>query len=121
MASVRSNEIVFQFIRFLEKERSTETDATLTVVPMKRGYKLTYYDPNLKHIESFQLGSTQRLVDYLNHAISLIKLDKDQTGAFKYIQISLPHFPDTLIPIDTQVNVKFGKVIDTIRQFHATK
>lgn len=120
MASTRSTTIVFRFIRFIEKEQ-LDKDASLTIVPMKKGYKLTYHDPNLGHTDSFQLGSTQRLVDYLNHVISLVKLDSDETGAFKYIQIILPHFPDTLIPIDTQVNVKFGKVIETIRQFHATK
>lgn len=115
------NKLIFRFIRFADMTRADATDAVLTVTPMKKGYKLEYNDPNLGHHETFQLGSTQRLLDYLNNSINLAVIDSDQTGRFQSLQISLPRFPDTMIPLDSNVTIKFGKVVETITKFHATK
>ena len=115
------NVLIFRFIRFADKSRAQATDAVLSVTPMKKGYKLEYNDPNLEHHQVFQLGSTQRLLDYLNNAINLATIDSDETGRFQSLQISLPRFPDTMIPLDSNVTIKFGKVVETITKFHATK
>lgn len=112
-----SNDIIIRFIREYDCGNGSPmiSDAIMRIMLYKKSFTINFKDSLLSQDDTFRLYSVEKLIEYINNTMKVAQLDHDVEGRFKYIQVSIPRYPDIILKNDSKIIINAGKLSHAIR------